>query len=396
MPRSIRSLATAAVLALGVATVAFAQDPGANPTIAPPPGPSAIAKAPPIPTDTKPTAPPTQRNYVALVVGIATYANLPKEVHLDFARSDAATVAQALREKAHFDQVFMLRDSEATKEAIRDMLRTKVAQFVGPNDVFILYFAGHGVGADLDTPVLLAYDSSVANGQEDGLELTAFARDIQTFAPAGTSLIVTDAIHRNQIDGIYFYGPAADQWPLMPKGSMLLSSSSRSMAAKDGAFAQVFATAIGGGADADGDHQITALELYKALDVGLQGSGMVPNAAGQFDWDAVVAKDVAGGPVAYVTEGTQKPPEPVFPDIDISAAKFVWTEGAAQLVQCKDKPIVACAPSCYVRTFKAGMCEVSAVMDGVQMTGKVAIVAPGKYDCMRKGGDLTCTGPAPQ
>lgn len=399
MSRPLRSIAAAAAaLALGVATVAIAQDPGTPPapTTAPTTAPSPVAKAPPIPTDVTPTPPPTQRNYVALVVGIATYANLPKEVHLDFARSDAATVAQALREKAHFDQVFMLRDSEATKEAIRDMLRTKVAQFVGPNDVFILYFAGHGVGADLDTPVLLAYDSSVANGQEDGLELTAFARDIQTFAPAGTSLIVTDAIHRNQIDGIYFYGPAAEQWPKMPGGTMLLSSTGASMPAKDGAFAQVFATAIGGGADANGDHQITALELYKALDSGFQGSGMVPNAAGQFDWNAVVAKDVAGGPVTYVTEGAQKAPEPVFPDIDISAAKFVWAEGASQLVQCHDKPIVACAPSCYVRTFKAGICEVSAVMDGVQMTGKVAIVAPGKYDCMRKGGDITCTGPAQQ
>jgi hypothetical protein len=372
------------LLSLLLASTALAQQPA---------GP--ISMAPPIPpqTDIKPPPPPATRNYVALVVGLATYDKLPKEVHLDFARSDAATVAQSLREQGRFDQVFLLRDSEATKEAIRETLRTKVAQFVGPNDVFVLYFVGHGVGADLGTPVLLAYDSTVANGQEDGLELQAFARDLQTFAPSGMSVMVTDVVHRNQLDGIYFYGPAAEQWPSMPRGVMLLSSSGPSEAAKDGAFAQAFSNAMSGGADADGDHLVTNLELYTYLEKSFQGTGQTPHAAGNFDWHGVAAQDVAGGSVAYVSEGNKPPPEASYPDIEVSAAKFVWGEGASQSVQCRDEPIVACAPSCYVRTFKAGPCELSAVMDGVQMKSRLVVVAPGKYDCNRKGGDLTCSGP---
>lgn len=383
----------ALVVSTALTSAAFAQDPAVPPAPAAPTGP--LAKAPPpLLGDTKPQTPPATRNYVALVVGLATYDKLPKEVHLDFARSDAATVAQALRDQARFDQVFLLRDSEATKEAIRETLRTKVAQFVGPNDVFVLYFAGHGVGADLDTPVLLAYDSTVANGQEDGLELQAFARDLQTFAPSGLSVMVTDVVHRNQIDGIYFYGPAAEQWPSMPKGVMLLSASGPSEPGKDGAFAQVFGNAMGGGADADGDHLVTNLELYTYIARSFEGIGQTPHAAGNFDWLGVVAQDVSGGsPVTYVAETDKAPPAPTYPDIQVSAAKFVWGEGASQSVQCREEPVVACAPSCYVRTFQAGPCEVSAVMDGVQMKGRIIVVAPGKYDCNRKGGDLTCSGP---
>jgi hypothetical protein len=339
------------------------------------------------------------RNYVAVVVGLSTYQNLPKEVHLDFARSDAATVAQALEAQAHFTHVFLIRDTEATRENIRDTLRTKAAQVVGPNDVFVLYFVGHGAGADLGTPVLLAYDSTLENGQEDGLELQAFTRDLQTWTRAGTTLIVTDAIHRNQLDGIYFYGPAAAEWPALPKGTMLISSSQAASPAKDGAFGQVFAQGIGGAADADRNGQVTGSELFTFLMNRMSPTGQVPAAAGDFDGNMVVAGGVApqgGASVVYVIEEAKAPPpppEPVYPDVEISAAKFVFLEGASQAVQCREEPIVACSPSCYVRTFKAGPCTVSGVVDGQQVSGQVVVLQPGKYDCEKKGTELKCVGP---
>ena len=336
---------------------------------------------------------PGGRSYVAVVVGLSTYQNLPKEVHLDYARSDAATVAQALRDHAGFSTVFLLRDSEATRENIRETLRTKAAQLVGPNDVFVFYFVGHGVGADLDVPTLLAYDSTLQHGQEDGLELQEFARDLQTWTRAGTTLIVSDAIHRNQLDGIYFYGPAADEWPAMPSGTVLLSSSQANSPAKDGAFGQVFADAISGSADSNQDHMVTASELFTFVVGRMTTSGQTPIASGHFEPELVLAQNVTGTGAAYVTEQNQKPPEPVWPDVEIPAAKFVWTEGAAQSVQCREEPVVACAPSCYVRTFKAGPCDISAVIDGVEMTGRAVVLMPGKYDCARKGGELLCTGP---
>ncbi len=124
----------------------------------------------------------------------------------------------------------------------------------------------------------------------------------------------------------------------------------------------------------------------------------MPAAAGDFDGNMVIVEHVAGGGtgVVYVVEEAKAPPpppEPVYPDVDITAAKFVFLEGASQAVQCREEPIVACSPSCYVRSFKAGPCTVTAVVDGAQMSGQAIILQPGKYDCQPKGSELRCTGP---
>jgi hypothetical protein len=99
-------------------------------------------------------APQGQR--IAVVIGLSSYNSLPDAVELDFARSDAAQVAKSLEDTAHFDRVFLLGDGEADRESIRQTLRTEVAQLIGPNDTFLLYFAGHGIGADLGIPTFLA------------------------------------------------------------------------------------------------------------------------------------------------------------------------------------------------------------------------------------------------
>lgn len=354
-----------------------------------------------------PVVPPPNRNYVAAVIGLSSYEHLPDAVELDFARSDAATVAKVLRRQAFFSDVFLLADGEATKEAIRDVLRTQVPQLVGPNDVFLLYFVGHGIGADLDLPVFLAYDSTLANGQEDGLELTVFARDLQTMIRAETTVIITDAIHRNNLDGINFWGPAASEWPRMPRGTMVISSSQARSPARDGAFGEAFAAAISGGADADRDSLITASELFTSLVNTLSPSGQIPTAAGDFSGGMVVAEGVTANTVPVVDNGggtsvvivdrgaTVEPVavEETYPEYEIRAAKFVWKGGGAQSVRCREQEIAACAPSCYVRTFKAGPCDIEAVYDGVRMEGRHVVLGPGKYDCYRRGGALECAGP---
>lgn len=336
-------------------------------------------------------APPTGRQYVAVVVGLSSYENLPDPVELDFARSDAATVARSLRELAHFDQVFVMGDGEASRDAIRELLRTEVAQLVGPNDLFLFYFVGHGVGADLDLPTLLAYDSTLENGQEDGLELSAFALDLQTWTQAGTTLIVTDAIHQNQLDGIYFYGPAAPQWPSMRPGTMVLSSSQTAQPAVDGSFGPVFATGIAGAADANRDRYVTASELFAYVLAQLAETGQVPAVSGEYDGQMVLAQDV--DPDITPAESGDASADPVYPEYAIDKAKFVWRDGAVQSVDCRDSNVVACAPSCYVWEFTSGPCRLSAVVDGVTLHGEAVVLQRGRYECRRQGDTLQCTGP---
>ncbi|MBT3222937.1 MAG: caspase family protein [Proteobacteria bacterium] len=323
-----------------------------------------------------------QQNFVAVVVGLSSYEHMPDEVELDFARSDAATIHRQLRESGNFTDTYLLADGEATKEAISSLLRATVAQIVGPNDTFVLYFVGHGLGADLGIPTLLAHDSTLENGQEDGFELESFARDLQTWTHSKTTLIVTDVIHRNQLDGIYFYGPSATQWPAMRRGTMIISATAREVPGKDGVFGPAFADAITGAADSNKDKTVTANELFTYLASSLEGQ--TPEAAGEYDLDMVLARDVTG------TGGSS---QPIYPDTDIWSAKFVFREGESQTIRCRDLDIKACAPSCYVRNFKAGPCALTAVVDGTSMNGQVIVLWPGKYDCGRKAGDLVCTPP---
>ena len=114
---------------------------------------------------------PANRNYVAVVIGLSSYKDLPDEVELDFARSDAAVVAKQLREHANFNHVYLLADGEATRENVLQTLRTKVAQVVGPEDVFVLYFVGHGIGAQVGSPYLLIHDSTLEGAEQDALAI---------------------------------------------------------------------------------------------------------------------------------------------------------------------------------------------------------------------------------
>lgn len=334
-------------------------------------------------------------NTVAVVIGLSSYESLPDPAELDFARSDAAVVHKAFKEKANFTHTFLLTDGEATKETIRTLLRTEVAQLVGPNDTFVLYFVGHGVGSDLDEPALLVFDSTVTEAQSTGLELQAFAEDLQLWTQAGQTIIITDAIHKNQLDGIYFFGPAANQWPPLRSGTMIISSSQADSPAKDGGFGTVFADAIGGAADANGDSMVTAEELMMYLERRITPIGQIPIAAGKWEKGTVISSGVEneGATDPATTNAPIPDANALFPDVDVWSAKFVFREGASQTVQCRGKEVVSCSPSCYVRDFKAGICNVTAVVDGSHLEGKISVVAAGKYDCGLKAGLLNCKPP---
>ncbi|MCO4743319.1 MAG: caspase family protein [Proteobacteria bacterium] len=334
-------------------------------------------------------------NYVALVIGISSYANLPDEVELDYARADAAKVADSLRNDADFTHVFQLGDGEATRDGILAAMRDQAGPLVGPQDVFVLYFAGHGLGADLGLPTFFAHDSTLQNGQEDGLELATFAREVEATVPAGTTLIVTDAIHPQTLEGFAFFGPAAGEWPKMGRNTMVVSASQSRTPGKDGAFGTTFGEAIGGQADTNRDTMVTASELIAYLVTEMAPDGQIPVAAGDFSGNMVVSRGVTppAEEVVAVAAGTATgPAKPTFdaPSREIRSAKFIWEEGAGQRVTCEGQQPEQCEPSCYARRFPSGACKLDAVVDGVQMSGWVVITEEGRYDCGSRGPELKC------
>lgn len=352
---------------------------------------SASAWAQQTPRDTHPDT-----SYVGVVIGLSTYKNLPESVELKYARSDAATVAEALRMRTGYDRVFGddLLDRSASREAIVKVLREEAPQYLGPRDVLVLYFAGHGVGSDLGLPALLAYDSTLENAHVDGFEMEAFARDVALWTNAGTTLIVTDAIHKNNLDSIFFYGPSAQQWPGIGPGVMVISSSSTNEPAGDGVFGIAFADAMSGAADLDADEKITAAELQQYLTDRLASSGQTPMFAGSYPADMVLAEGVVPG--STFKDGAKIIDEAAFvvDDVRIDAAKFVFRDGTAATVTCQTAEPKLCDSTCYVRDFNAGLCQLSAVVEGRQVKGNVLAMYPGKYDCgLRADGSLSCLRP---
>lgn len=335
--------------------------------------------------------PHPDRSFVAVVVGLSVYQNLPDEVELDFARSDAATVASALNEGGAFDYVFLLSDKNATKADIVSTLREKAAQFTGPNDVLVFYFAGHGIGADFGLPTLLAYDSTIENGHEDGLPVDSFATDIATWTRAGATLIVTDAIHKNQLDGIYFYGASADEWTNLGPDTMVISSSQSRQPAEDGKFGLAFADAMSGAADANGDKKITFAELREYLSTRFEGKDQTPAFHGSGSEELVFAAGVTPG---RTLSGGQPDDAMIFGDHEVHAAKFVFHSGSSPTVTCRDMPTEPCDNICYVRNFKAGPCKLSAFKDGKRVEGVTLAMVPGKYECnVRTDTSLACMPP---
>ena len=212
-------------------------------------------------------------------------------------------------------------------------------------------------------------------------------------------MFVTDAIHRNQLDGFYFYGPAADEWPKMPAGTMIISSSASQTAAQDGVFGKIFAEGMGGNADSNRDTLITASELFTFLVNRLSPSGQIPVASGEFEGDMVLAQGVApiSAPTGSSGGNTDSAPTviTVYPNYRVPKAKFVWEGGANHLIQCREKERAElCSDSCYVWQFKAGPCELKAMYDGTELQGEVIVLQPGRYNCVRSGAELKCDGPS--
>jgi len=328
---------------------------------------------------------------VALVVGLSYYQHLPDEVELHFARSDAAKVAAALREGAHFDEVILLTDKEASKDRIRDVLRKDLAQVSGANDLLVVYFAGHGMGADLGEPTLLAHDSTLAGSHMDGLPILSFAEDLQTWVTAKRMLFVTDAIHANTLDGIPFYGPAASEWPPLRMGTVILSASRASEPGTDGRFGPVFADAVSGAADTNADTNITAEELFGYLVGRLERLGQVPGVGGNFDRNMALFTGITPGALARSEDGATRI---VRSDLKVWSAKFIFDGVTGGRVTCTERPVVVCDPSCYVRDFPAGACALEALHDGRVVRGEAVAMSPGAYRCtVDAAGSLRCEDP---
>jgi hypothetical protein len=209
-----------------------------------------------------PTGTGSQRVY-GVFVGISDYGG--RMNNLSYTADDARRVAAALSRGAGMtaDNSIVLTDGEATANSVRNAFR-EMGNRVGPDDVFVFFYSGHGdrvprstfQGTDPDNldETIELYDESIRDDEMN---------DLLALINGRVSLVALDACFSGGFSKDIISAP----------GRMGLFSSEEDVtsqvAAKfraGGYLAQFLADAIGERlADADGDRQLSALELSQYL-----------------------------------------------------------------------------------------------------------------------------------
>ena len=216
-------------------------------------------------------------NLYLLVIGINKYKN-PK-YNLNYANADAASFKEAIEKVSSTifsktNSVF-LSDEKATKEGIVAEL-DKIKATATPKDVFIFYYAGHGVLNEKKEFYLVPHDVTQLYGNDDALaqkglgtnQLQQFSKDVA----AQKQLFILDACQSaGALEQIVSSRGVAEEKAIAQlaraTGTHWLTASGSDQYASEfqqlghGTFTYVLLEALGGKADISGDKKITVKEL---------------------------------------------------------------------------------------------------------------------------------------
>ncbi len=212
-----------------------------------------------------------------IVVGIDVYKN--KKYNLNYAVADAGSFKEQIENGAQnitsAQQVTFIKNDEAVRETIKSKFQ-EIASQANPQDLFVFYYAGHGVmsqGNDSDF-YLVPYDVTQLYGNDGALkqkgisakELKAFAAEI----PAQKQLYILDACQSaGALQSVALRGAAEEKAIAQlarSTGTHWLTASGSDQFATEfdelghGVFTYVLLEALSGKADS-GDKRITVNEL---------------------------------------------------------------------------------------------------------------------------------------
>jgi hypothetical protein len=323
---------------------------------------------------------------VALVIGLSVYEHLPTELALDTARSEAADVARALEQQGGYDKVRLLTDASATLKNLQAALRDQIADEVGANDTLLLYFVGHGVGADYGDPRILLYDTDPDALDSTSMSLVDLNGYFEKYIHCRSYIIAFDAAHSGTINNLAMLGPTGDDWPGRGQSAFVVSAGAPRQIGRPGVFAGAFLQGVSGRADANGDGLVTASEMNNYLVT------VVPQVAAGTQNPTVVSSYDPNVVVAVVKAASRAATGPA---ARVDKAKFVFQGGMHPTVQCQAAAPVACDPACYVWDVPAGPCTVSMSVNGEDLSGEVSMLYRGAYTCGSFQGALRCSSPPP-
>jgi hypothetical protein len=208
----------------------------------------------------------------ALIVGIASYKNLPSKSQLEFSERDADAIYSILisPEGGNFraENVHRLSGAQATMANLKRELETWLPSVAKEEDRVVIYFAGHGF-ISAGRAYLAPYDLDPANIPGTGYPMETLGQVAGSRIKAKWKVLLTDACHSGAIT------PDADAQALnqslldMSRSMFSLTASrdrERSFESKDwgsghGIFTYYVVKGLEGEADESGDGIVTADEL---------------------------------------------------------------------------------------------------------------------------------------
>ena len=142
-------------------------------------------------------------NLWAVVIGVSKYKNLAPKSQLEFANRDAEAFANFLRSPNGggfpSSHLTLLTNQAATLSAVRSALGTTLPRSAEPDDIVVIFFAGHGVVEGERDGYLLAHDSDPQNLYATALQLSELNRIITERLKARTVILIADACHSGQL-----------------------------------------------------------------------------------------------------------------------------------------------------------------------------------------------------
>jgi uncharacterized caspase-like protein len=212
-----------------------------------------------------------------IVIGINKYKN-PK-YNLNYATADATSFKEIIEKGGtglyNKTNIVFIGDEKATKEGIVSELE-KIKLSASPKDVFIFYYAGHGVVNQNKDFYLVPNDVTQLYGADDALaqkglsanQLQQFSKEIK----AQKQLFILDACQSaGALDQVMASRGAAEEKAIAQlaraTGTHWLTASGSEQFASEfqqlghGTFTYVLLEALSGKADKGGDKKITVKEL---------------------------------------------------------------------------------------------------------------------------------------
>lgn len=245
------------------------------------------------------------RSY-ALVIGVATYKNLPSSAQLEYPNRDAEDIYTALisPEGGQFpaENVHKLINERATIANVRQELEQWLPSVTKPDDRVLVYFAGHGFVSG-GKAYLAPYDVDIHNIASTAFPMASLGEDIGGKIQGKWKVLITDACHSGAIT------PATDRAQVnqtlldLHKSLFSLTASrdreqsfeSANWGGGHGIFTYYVVKGLDGEADTNGDGVVSADELAEYVHTNVR---LATNAQqnptserGSFDPDMVLAYD---------------------------------------------------------------------------------------------------------